>query len=477
MKQEKSNKSNALPVLFRRTPSIPLIALTALLVTSPVFAADPLGKTILARGSIVAERNNAQEALRRQSPVFQQDVLRSSANARAQFRMIDNALINLQQNSVLRLHDYKLENPSGDGSVLMELISGGLRTVTGAIGKKDKKDYQLRTPTATIGIRGTLYEVEIVSDGMYIAAWNGSIQVQSHSGQCDIELGDSSQHRFLFVNNDGACTQQTAIPQVFREGHSSDVTPETTSAIAESGVVIQPLTENPDIELPYRAMALGYADNVVDKGQANSISSNTPIIVTTDNGVFTAGDGTILAFNQNIGGSDRNYQLSWGHWADYINSPDLEGQATPVDDDNGLLWMTYLATDADVVESRDGTVRYETVVDSLTQSSMGAVSNLAVQMDVDFDDASVTNGALSAHVPNYTWVGVFDGQITGGDLSLQYNGGALVDANTGASSDASGFIDGDFVGNAAEGIAGGFSMTDTNHTDNTIEGFFVVEPN
>ena len=71
-------------------------------------AADPLGKTLLARGAVTADRNGNSMALKRLSPVFRQDVLRSGSNARAQFRIVDDAYINLQANSVLRLENYQL---------------------------------------------------------------------------------------------------------------------------------------------------------------------------------------------------------------------------------------------------------------------------------------------------------------------------------------------------------------------------------
>lgn len=103
------------------------------------------------------------------------------------------------------------------------------------------------------------------------------------------------------------------------------------------------------------------------------------------------------------------------------------------------------------------------MVDSLAQSNMGAVSNVEVQMDVDFDDGAVSNGALSVRVPDHTWLAVFDGQVDNGQLNLEYNGGAFTDA--------SGQITGDFIGDAAEAVVGGFSMANNN---NQIEGAFLV---
>nr|CAA6821282.1 MAG: FecR family protein [uncultured Thiotrichaceae bacterium] len=429
-------------------------------------AEEPLGKTILARGSVTADRNSAKEALKRLSPVFQQDVLRSGSGARAQFRMVDDALINLQENSVLNLKEYKLDSADGNGSVLMDLISGGLRTVTGVVGKKDKKDYQLRTPTATIGIRGTMYEVGIVSDGMYVGAWSGDIWIRSHSGKCDVELGDNFKNRFAFVDVQGICRMLQGVPKVFREGYSSD----SETDVSNTSFSLDPLLENPQRELPYRGITLGQRGLAIGSGQANSITSSRPVIETSDNGTVSSPNGTVTAFTQSVGG----YQLSWGRWNDYALSPELDGLPSPVEDEDGLIWSVYQPSDTDVVTGRAGEVRYDNMVDSLSQSTMGTVSNLAVQMDVNFNDGSVTNGTLSAQVPDHTWVAIFDGQVNNGQLDLDYNGGALANAQTGALTDASGQIIGDFVGDTAEAITGGFSMTD-NINNNQINGTFLVE--
>jgi hypothetical protein len=433
-----------------------------------VFAANErLGKTILARGSVTADRVGKPNKLKRLSPVFRQDILRSGVNARAQFRMIDNALINLQQKSVLRLRTYQLTSAQGNGSVLMELISGGLRTITGTIGKQNKADYQLRTPVATIGIRGTMYEVEIMPNGgMYVGTWQGAIWIRSHSGRCDIELGDGFKDRFVYINPEGVCQVLKQIPNVFRDGHSSKTSPSSIQPAYQ----IEPLLEDPQQEQLFQALTVGQGTVALARGRTNSITRSTPVISTDNNGVVSSTTGSVSHFSQNIGG----YPVGWGRWNAYSIRPDLDGISTSARDDNGLLWSTYKATDSDIIANRVGQVRYDNMVDSLAQSNMGKVSRLAVQMDVDFGSGAVSNGTLSAQVPNHTWIGVFDGQVTNGKLSLGFNGGSLVHSTTGVSSHTSGNIAGDFVGENGKAITGGFNMVD-DASDNQIEGVFLVE--
>ncbi len=53
--------------------------------------------------------------------------------------------------------------PQEDGA-LLRLLKGGLRTVTGLMGKRRPDAFQLGTATATIGIRGTDFVVRVCTD-------------------------------------------------------------------------------------------------------------------------------------------------------------------------------------------------------------------------------------------------------------------------------------------------------------------------
>lgn len=462
------SKNDTRNTLLRYAFFLTLFLLLIITLNQTCIANERLGKTILARGKVTADRIGKKASLKRLSPIFRQDILRAGARARAQFRMIDNALINLQQKSVLRLRKYNIQSSNENGGIVMELISGGLRTITGTIGKQNKKDYQLRTPIATIGIRGTMYEVEIMpTGGMYVGTWQGAISIRSHSDRCNLSLGDGFDDRFVFVTPQGKCRVLKNIPKVFRNGHSS----KTTNSSTQQQYETEPLLENPNQEQPFQTLTLGQQKTAITNGRTNTISRSTPVISTNNNGVVRSNISAVSNFSQNIGG----YPVGWGRWSTYSTSPSLDGLATPVTDSNGLLWSTYKATNADTVATRVGTVSYDTMINSLAQSSMGKVSNLSVNMDVDFSSGQVSNGTLSAQVPEHTWIGVFDGQVTNGKLSLGLNGGALVNSTTGISANATGTIAGDFVGNNANAITGGFTLVDEANDKNQIEGLFITQ--
>ena len=184
-------------------------------------------------------------------------------------------------------------------------------------------------------------------------------------------------------------------------------------------------------------------------------------------------NNSVSDYQQSVGG----YPVSWGYWGEFSST--LSSRNITNSTSSGLIWATYTPTDPNIVSARTGSLsRYETISDSLVSATKGEVSNLSVQMDINFDTGNVTNGALSANTPTETWVAVFDGQIEEGDLDLQLNGASVIDSDPSTPSvarDADGFIAGDFVGENAESILGAFGLSETADPSNHIEGVFIVE--
>jgi hypothetical protein len=103
-----------------------------------------------------------------------------TAKGRAQIRFTDGGYTSLQPNTEFRIDDYHYDTKRKEESVgLFSLLKGGLRTITGAIGKIRKKAYQLRTPVATVGIRGTEY-LAVLGNSLTVHVGDGEIEVCSN---------------------------------------------------------------------------------------------------------------------------------------------------------------------------------------------------------------------------------------------------------------------------------------------------------
>lgn len=124
--------------------------------------AKEAGHIITAGSGVTAlSKNGVTRKLERRSKVFEGDTIITTSSA-AQIRFTDGSLTSLRPGTSFKVEAFNW-NGAEDGSEksFFSLIKGGLRTITGAIGKKNKDNYKMKTPVATIGIRGTVYELLI----------------------------------------------------------------------------------------------------------------------------------------------------------------------------------------------------------------------------------------------------------------------------------------------------------------------------
>jgi hypothetical protein len=88
----------------------------------------------------------------------------------------------LNQNTEFRIVDFRANQSSpGDNRSVFDLVKGALRVVTGAVARRNPAGFQLRTPQATIGVRGTDFMVALVNPA-YVSVLSGSIGVTSSAG-------------------------------------------------------------------------------------------------------------------------------------------------------------------------------------------------------------------------------------------------------------------------------------------------------
>jgi len=135
-------------------------ALIALLAIAPALAwGQAAGRVLLAVGEVSALRGPATVPLALNSLIFPGDTIRLGPNSNAQIRLTDESIVGLRERSVFRIDEYQYAQ--GEGKSVFSLLAGGMRTVTGQIGRlaSQRGNYAVRTPTSTIGIRGTHYTV------------------------------------------------------------------------------------------------------------------------------------------------------------------------------------------------------------------------------------------------------------------------------------------------------------------------------
>lgn len=116
----------------------------------------------------------------------------------------DDAEVALRAETTLRFVTYAYREQGASESVL-ELLRGGMRTITGRIGRGTPSRYRLVTRMATIGIRGTEYGVRLcgrgecpvseglsvtAAPGLYVAVLQGEIELRTRPARQTLARGD-----------------------------------------------------------------------------------------------------------------------------------------------------------------------------------------------------------------------------------------------------------------------------------------------
>lgn len=153
------NNSIVVRALFK---GLLLLALCGM--ASAGWAAQVAGTIVQLSGPLLAKKaGGVVRILSMRSEVESGDTLVTEKNTYAMVKFIDNSEITLKPGTTFKVEDFSYDagKPDAD-SASFNLVKGGLRSVTGLLGKRNKEKFAMKTPSATIGIRGTTFIAEIV---------------------------------------------------------------------------------------------------------------------------------------------------------------------------------------------------------------------------------------------------------------------------------------------------------------------------
>lgn len=98
------------------------------------------------------------------------DTLVTTPAASAQISMVDGGFIAVRPDTRLKFDSFRFNGQQdGKEQSFFSLFRGGFRAITGLIGKINKANYRIVTPSATLGIRGTDHEIVVVVPGSPLA--------------------------------------------------------------------------------------------------------------------------------------------------------------------------------------------------------------------------------------------------------------------------------------------------------------------
>ena len=128
--------------------------------------AAPIGKVATAEGPVTATRaDGTAVTLGLDDPVYQGDVVETGAGAAVGLVFNDDTTFALDQNARMVLDELIYDPDSGQGSSLFSVIEGTFIFVSGEIAANNPDDMTIRTPVATIGVRGTKVAGQAAAEG------------------------------------------------------------------------------------------------------------------------------------------------------------------------------------------------------------------------------------------------------------------------------------------------------------------------
>lgn len=164
-------------------------------------------------GAVVARRGDGQsQILSVKSEVQEGDVVATAENSYARVKFGDGTEVVLRPSTQMKVEAFKFaeQRPSED-SVVLSLLKGGLRSVTGLLARRNPASFRVQAPSATIGIRGTNFGLlycendcggvpgpggKPPANGLHVDVSDGAIVVSNAGGSQEFKVG-----QFGYVQN------------------------------------------------------------------------------------------------------------------------------------------------------------------------------------------------------------------------------------------------------------------------------------
>lgn len=181
-----------------KTVALAVIALVA----SSQTTAQSAGKVLIVAGSASVERAGRQTPLLAGAAIENGDTLNVDDKSTLQVRFTDESVVALRANSQFKIDNYKFDKNAETDRSVMALLKGGMRTITGLIGKANNSNYRVQTATATIGIRGTHFTLvscnsdcvrpdgTLETNGTFGSVTDGKISVTNAAGASEFSQQD-----------------------------------------------------------------------------------------------------------------------------------------------------------------------------------------------------------------------------------------------------------------------------------------------
>ena len=139
------------------------VLIAAMSVSTLAVAQDSSGMVVASRGEVIALSNGGSRELKQGDFIYVNDEILTSGRSFAVLQFTDGAKVTVRPDSTLIIEQYLYAGTDDDAATL-NLVSGGLRVITGAMAKTNPENYKVKTPVALMGVRGTEFSIMLCGD-------------------------------------------------------------------------------------------------------------------------------------------------------------------------------------------------------------------------------------------------------------------------------------------------------------------------
>lgn len=168
--------------MFLKMLSVSAFAAVALAGAAGAQSLRPIGSTVAVVNLVTAEFNRDTRSLAVGDKVNQDEVIEVGLDGSSEIMLDDQTKLALGPGAKLVLDKFIYDPDKASGSILLNLSKGTFRFITGVAAKPT---YVIRTPVASITVRGTIFDLYIRDDGLvWVLLHEGAVRVCNDRGNC-----------------------------------------------------------------------------------------------------------------------------------------------------------------------------------------------------------------------------------------------------------------------------------------------------
>ncbi len=167
-----------------RLTALVLAASSLALVSTAAEAVEArqIGAAVTVVNLVTAELDRDTRSLQVGDRVHEYENIEVGVDAKGELKLDDETKLALGPGSRLKLDKFVYDADKSDGSIVLDLVKGTFRFITGVAAKPT---YVIRTPAASITVRGTIFDLYVQEDGMtWLLLHEGVVRVCGDRGNC-----------------------------------------------------------------------------------------------------------------------------------------------------------------------------------------------------------------------------------------------------------------------------------------------------